>query len=167
MNRQERRRKRKLRNKKEREQTTLRKSETTEHATVMVVNNPEWTPFEEATWLAPLSRAGEKIFINSRYQVAVYPPAPALGGAKDWPRCVHLCFKHVHNIAITDFRDFQRIKNELVDPAAFTFQIFPAFTDELNSVLKLTSFQAALASVHRIDVASDPVLREYPYLPAP
>lgn len=104
---------------------TLKKSETTEHATVMVMNNPEWTPFEEATWLADHSRAGEKVFLNSRYQVAVYPSAPAIGGAEGWPRYVHLCFKHIHNIAITDFRDFQRIKNELVSPAAFAFQIYP------------------------------------------
>jgi hypothetical protein len=104
---------------------TLKKSETTEHATVMVMNNPEWTPFEEATWMAHLSRVGEKMFLNSRYQVTVYPPAPAKASAEGWPRVIHLCFKHIHNIAITDFRDFQRIKNELVDPAAFTFQIYP------------------------------------------
>ena len=104
---------------------TLKKSETTEHATVMVMNNPEWTPFEEATWMAHHSRVGEKIFLNSRYQVTVYPPAPPLEPAEGWPPYVHLCFKHIHNIAITDFRDFQRIKNELVDPAAFAFQIYP------------------------------------------
>jgi len=116
MNRRERRKKRAVR---------IGKSETTEHATVMVMNNPKWTPFIEATWLAHHSRVGEKIFLNSRYQVAVYPPAPAKASAEGWPCVVHLCFKHVHNIAITDFRDFQRIKNELVDPAAFTFQIYP------------------------------------------
>jgi hypothetical protein len=116
MNRRERRKKRAVR---------IGKSETTEHATVMVMNNPKWTPFIEATWLAHHSRVGEKIFLNSRYQVAVYPPASAKASAEGWPRVVHLCFKHVHNIAITDFRDFQRIKNELVDPAAFAFQIYP------------------------------------------
>ena len=106
-------------------------SETSEHATVMVVNHAPWTPFEEcdpalARGPRPARLAAEKVYRNSRYQVAVYPPKPAhLGGEGYAPRVVHLCFKHRANIAITDFRDFQRIKNELVHPEAYAFQIYP------------------------------------------
>ena len=38
---------------------------------------------------------------------------------------IHLAFKHNKNIAITDFRDFQRIKNELVNKEAYAIQVFP------------------------------------------
>jgi len=102
---------------------TIRKSTTTPHATVMVVDNPPWTPFVEATWVSHLAREGETVYINSRYQVSVFPAKDAY--SEGFPRFIHLCFKHDANVAITDFRDMQRIKNELVHPEAFAFQIFP------------------------------------------
>ena len=125
MNRQQRRRA-------ERERRRLlsqqpRPSETSEHATVMVVDHCPWSPFIETPYDSEghtiEGRMGEKIYRNSRYQVAVYPPAPC--SVENFPAYVHLCFKHIANIAITDFRDFQRIKNELIHPSAYAFQVYP------------------------------------------
>ena len=87
-------------------------------ATVMVLDEPPWTK-----WEANGENAGTDTFVNSRYIVHVYPPVRQ---AEGWPRLVHLSIRHIHNIAITDFRDFQRIKTELVHAKAEAVQIFPS-----------------------------------------
>ena len=93
-----------------------------EHATVMIMGQPEWTPFQREP---ALDLDGAQRWSNSRYIVALYPPErnPTPDG---WPGVVHLSFKHHANVAITDFRDMQQIKNELVGPEAMALQIFPA-----------------------------------------
>lgn len=88
-------------------------------ATVFVLEQPPWTPFKFAS-----KYAGGMMFYNSRYQVVRYP-AKSPDAGSGWPRVVHLSFKHNANIAITDFRDMQLIKNELVGPSSFAVQIFP------------------------------------------
>ena len=87
-------------------------------ATVVVLEQPPWTPFKFAS-----KYSGGMMFCNSRYQVARYTTEDH--AADGWPRVVHLSFKHHTNIAITDFRDMQLIKNELVGPSSFAVQIFP------------------------------------------
>jgi len=81
----------------------------------------EWTPWVPGGRSTDEMRA--PIFRNSRYIVHVYPPRKQSPG---FPRIIHLSIRHVSNLAITDFRDFQRIKNELVHPEAESIQIFPA-----------------------------------------
>jgi len=66
---------------------------------------------------------GSTTYENSRYIVHVYP---AKQQAEGWPPIIHVSIRHIHNIAITDFRDFQRIKTELISPDAEAVQIFPA-----------------------------------------
>lgn len=130
---------------------TDRSQRVSPHASVMVADNPDWTPFEN---MGP-SRDGSTIWRNSRYQVAVYPPRPAF--VEGWPPIIHLSFKRVDNIAITDFRDFQRIKNELVSPEAEALQIFPP-----ERHLTDTSNQYHLWIMAPMPDDSD---NEYPHLP--
>ena len=86
-------------------------------ATVMV-DEPPWTP-----WFPIGMNAGDPVFKNSRYIVHVSSPQRQSTG---FPSAIHLSIRHRLNIAITDFRDFQRIKNELVHSQAEAIQIFPA-----------------------------------------
>lgn len=92
------------------------------------VKLPKWTPFVKAeTWS---TADGDRdrhpdeapVFVNSRYQVTVYEPEeiPGLG------RIVHLCFKTNENDARHDWREMQRIKNELVGPEYEAVEIYPA-----------------------------------------
>ena len=96
-----------------------RSQRVSKHASVMIADDHPWTPFEN---MGP-SRDGSTTWRNSRYQVAVYPPRASM--MEGWPPIIHLSFKRRDNIAITDFRDFQRIKNELVSTEAEAVQIFP------------------------------------------
>jgi hypothetical protein len=90
-----------------------------------------WTPFEPAAW-PPEAEAAlgadiaaqmrpDAIFVNSRYQVAVrFGRAPEPIG--DY---VHLTF-HVHDRQPHhDWRDMQRIKNELVGEEFEAVELFP------------------------------------------
>jgi hypothetical protein len=87
-----------------------------------------WTPFERASLgreemliaQALADRAGQPIpeqWSNSRYQVAIYRHD---GGA------VHLSFKTHDRSARHDWRDMQRIKNELCGPEREAIELFPA-----------------------------------------
>ena len=89
---------------------------------------PKWTPFVRAT---TFSQAGKglrlaeendaPIYMNSRYQVTVYPPQDTPAG-----RVQHLCLKSNENDTHHDWRDFQRIKNELVGPEYEAVEVYPA-----------------------------------------
>ena len=93
-------------------------NQVSEHATVMVMDEEPWTPFQ----MVGRDADGAFKYVNSRYQVAVYSPEEV---GPDYPPVIHLAFKHNKNVAITDFRDFQRIKNELVAEEAYAIQVFP------------------------------------------
>lgn len=62
-----------------------------------------------------------EVFINSRYQVCRYAPqeCPGVG------RVVHLTIKRIDAAACRDWRDFQRIKNELVGKEYDAVEIYP------------------------------------------
>lgn len=62
------------------------------------------------------------IWMNNRYQVALYEDAPQEG----WPPMYHLSIKRLDKQPIHDWRDLQRIKNELVGPEHEAIEIFPA-----------------------------------------
>lgn len=114
---------------------------------------PPWTPLERGTFDTPQARAqvaaqaqylhekfnmtleeaaaainqtlSKENYLNSRYQVNVmrYPnPAPG------WPDVVHLSIKRRDKepVGVEHFRDFQRIKNELVGPECEAVEIYPA-----------------------------------------
>jgi hypothetical protein len=100
-----------------------------------------WTPFEAATPHAPhpdLIRKGaaltgqseddvrllieqemnaNRLFVNSRYQVAVREAGPAFR---------HLSIKRIDQTQARSWRDLQRIKNDLLGPECEAVELFPA-----------------------------------------
>jgi hypothetical protein len=72
--------------------------------------------------------AAETIYVNSRYQVNVRRQDPAEGSGA--PPLVHLSIKCIWNgkrpPGPERFRDFQRIKNELVGPECEATEVYPA-----------------------------------------
>jgi hypothetical protein len=89
-------------------------------------NRVAWTPFEEATTLrdkqGEVSLNGMTLLVNSIYQVDVRKvrcPAP-LGDA------IWLSFKTRDKSARHDWREMQRLKNELVGEDVEAVELFPA-----------------------------------------
>ena len=112
------------------------------------MNKPRWTPFVPADAL-PMSEANlrematnfglpidqmreymenerkaSNIVLNSIYQVDVRDCDPVPG----WPKMKWLSIKRIDRKPIGDerFRDFQRIKNELVGPECEAVELYPA-----------------------------------------
>ena len=95
----------------------------------------DWTPFERCN----MSISGDgrvlpdtgkdqlghecRVFLNSRYQVAVYAPTSMIGSDG---KLYHLSIKRRDGAACRDWRDFQRIKNELIGPEAEAVELYPA-----------------------------------------
>lgn len=84
-----------------------------------------WTPFVQME--VPRNRANDidppyAIYANSRYQVTVYLRGehPLFGDV------AHLSFKTHDKQAFHDWRDMQRIKNEICGPETEAIEIFPA-----------------------------------------
>ena len=96
-----------------------------------------WSAFEPAVVgsvppaLAALVDRHEALYVNNRYQVAVRRLPPCDG----WPPLIHLSIKRLDRAAIHDWRDLQRIKNELVGPEHEAVELYPAesrLTDTSN-----------------------------------
>jgi len=79
-----------------------------------------WTPFEPA--MHP-DHPDATIFLNSRYQVMVTDLEPHEPGH---PILRHLSIKRRDREPIHDWRDLQRIKNELCGPEFEGIEIYPA-----------------------------------------
>jgi hypothetical protein len=111
-------------------------------------NQPPWTPFEPAVPV-PITEANlrdmarnfdisvadlrakmedeqrqSNIFLNSRYQVDVRDADEVQG----WPRMKWLSIKRRDRAPVGEerFRDFQRIKNELVGKECEAVELYPA-----------------------------------------
>lgn len=83
---------------------------------------PPWTPFERAeSDLSPLER-GDEIWINSRY--IVYSRRIPSEDATTY--LVHLSIKRIDRTVIHDWRDLQRIKNELAGLEWEGIELYPA-----------------------------------------
>ena len=96
-----------------------------------------WTPFEKIT---PSPEVGQfehwsttpiRGWSNSRYQVVMYlmPPAPHRG---DLP-CAQLSIKRHDREQVTDWRDLQRIKDEILGTEVEAVQMFPAQSRMLDT----------------------------------
>lgn len=83
-----------------------------------------WTPFAPATMPGYDQPANEDIFKNSRYTV-IRRTVRGVGpdGAHEM---VHLSIKRNDRRVIHDWRDLQRIKNELFGPEEEMVEIYPA-----------------------------------------
>lgn len=116
---------------------------------------PSWTPFGRATRLPIADSVMQKaaavtglpiehvravyaegaefeLWKNSRYQVAIdRSPRQSEG----FPKLIHLSIKRLDRAPIHDWRDLQRIKNELVGPEHEAIELYPAesrVTDSAN-----------------------------------
>lgn len=92
----------------------------------------EWTPFERAQYVnldpridipAVRKHLSDEVYKNSFYQVDVtrYPQEDEPG-----KELVHLSIKTLDKSARHDWREFQRIKNELVGPEIEAVELYPA-----------------------------------------
>lgn len=86
-------------------------------------------PYDEwqEAWVPehPLTPTPNKVWINSRYQVNVYLNE---AGGNGFPAMHHLSIKRVDKEAIHDWRDLQRIKNDLIGPEHEAMELYPAET---------------------------------------
>ena len=92
---------------------------------------PRWTPFQEADSgifgdgrMIGHGGGSYRVFVNSRYQVAVFHQDAKHANGR--VATVHLSIKRIDGCAVHDWRDFQRIKNELAGPEAEGVELYPA-----------------------------------------
>jgi hypothetical protein len=105
---------------------------------------PDWTPFQEVEVISRDGRTPDgTTFANSRYMVEVNRIE-----RQDAPALIWLSIKDLWRSARHDWRDFQRIKNELIGPEAEALEIYPA-----ESRLVDTSNQFHLWCVEGLQVA--------------
>jgi hypothetical protein len=89
---------------------------------------PAWTEFEQCDQAVfgdgrIIGHDGSyRVYLNSRYQVALFRQDTQYDGVRTY----HLSIKRVDGAAIHDWRDFQRIKNELVGEEAEAVELYPA-----------------------------------------
>jgi len=98
---------------------------------------PPWTTFVQATHMdigetgeknVEVGEVGEETWINSRFQVHIERDFPNgfEGTGEKLPGMVWLSIKNRDRSARHDWREFQRIKNELVGPEFEAIEIYPA-----------------------------------------
>jgi hypothetical protein len=85
-----------------------------------LASSPPWTPFVPAR-IPGLEET--RAFLNSRYQVVVTDLKPNEPGH---PVLRHLSIKRRDKEPVHDWRDLQRIKNELAGPEYEGIEIYPA-----------------------------------------
>ena len=91
----------------------------------------EWTPFELATPAHPIEALVDKtvhrydeLWVNSLYVVGVCRQEPTI--PTPFGRLITLTIKRVDREAIHDWRDLQRIKNEILGPEIECIELYPA-----------------------------------------
>lgn len=88
------------------------------------LNQPlPWTPFAECDTVGGVDAksTGHMVYRNSIYTVWIRKINPT-----KWPEMIHLSIKRNDRQVIHDWRDLQRIKNELVGPEYEAVEIYPA-----------------------------------------
>lgn len=86
---------------------------------------PPWTPFEEGTYPPGVTKEPQwrSTWVNSRYQVDVSVLRPNVEGM---PEMTVLSIKRRDKDWLRDWRDLQRIKNEILGPEWEAVELFPA-----------------------------------------
>lgn len=106
-----------------------------------------WTPFVHATIPDDqMNRVDPPsgIVVNSRYQVTVY-----LRAAEPFGNIVHLSIKTHDRSARHDWRDLQRIKNEIVGPEYDAVEVYPAESKMRGHFKPISICESFLASRSR------------------
>jgi hypothetical protein len=94
-----------------------------------------WTPFAECVIDDNIANQIDRpvaIYRNSRYQVSVYTRQTP-GAVEMFGEMAHLSFKVHDRQAHHDWRDMQRIKNEICGPEYDAVEIFPAESKLVDS----------------------------------
>lgn len=124
-----------------------KKAKAIRRGTVQGAADVAWTPFQRS-YLPPMSESQvrdqaeklgvsfdelmatyksiedeEIIYLNSRYQVNVRICMPENGGPSE---LTHLSIKRIDKRPIHDWRDLQRIKNEIIGPEFEAVELYPA-----------------------------------------
>ncbi len=84
---------------------------------------PPWSPFERASFGGEREQDDRRflgVFLNSRYQVSITETETPLGVV------LWLSIVNRDRSARHDWRDFQRLKNELVGPEREAIEVYPA-----------------------------------------
>jgi hypothetical protein len=115
------------------------------------VKLPAWTPFAKASldakdqaYADATGVSGDIIFLNSRYQVNIRPLDHPVYG-----EVAHLSIKSRDKSARHDWRDFQRIKNELCGEECEAIEIYPA---ESRCVDTANQFHLWVFRSYRVDL---------------
>lgn len=89
----------------------------------------------------------EDLCINSRYQVSV---RPIISEEEGWPDMICLSIKRIdkQRVGPERYRDFLRIKNELVGPEHEAFELYPAMSRNVDT-----------ANQYYVWVIADPAIR--------
>ena len=98
------------------------------HRRLIMKNSPNqkgssWMPFSRLPDIRIPRNPEAEVYVNNRYQVikeVQYPSDPSLSPL------VHLSIRHLDRRALHDWRDLQRIKNELVHPQSEGLELYPA-----------------------------------------
>lgn len=72
----------------------------------------------------------KRIYINNVYEVWTYHVDT---GVKEYPRVIWLSIKRLDKQAIHDWRELQRIKNELTSPECEAVEIYPAESRKVDT----------------------------------
>ena len=98
----------------------------------MSVENPPYDEWQEAfvppdkmALLRAIEAEPDKVWRNSRYQVLVRKVGNEAKG-EGWPETIWLSIKRRDKEPIHDWRDLQRIKNDLVGPEHEAVELYPA-----------------------------------------
>lgn len=81
---------------------------------------------DEATVRSVIAEcAQDEVWRNDRYQVHIRRQNPSATCPDDWP-VVHLSIRRIDRAPVRDWRDLQRIKNQLVGPECEAIELYPA-----------------------------------------
>jgi len=90
------------------------------HAADALFLKPPWTKFAKGIVSPEVMKEGfTEVWVNSRYQVLTRRTETEMGPL------VHLSIKRLDKLPIHDWRDLQRIKNELLGPESEACELYP------------------------------------------
>lgn len=104
---------------------------TAEHIAGMRKSFPQYSEADIQAIFADMD-ATETLYKNNRYQVAVRR-VPSPGG--NWPEMLHLSIKRLdrEQVGRERYRDFMRIRDELIGPEYEAVELYPARSREIDT----------------------------------
>ena len=131
-------------------------------STIKLIPQPKWTPFEKAQVTLAKELGTDECWINSRYMVYVYR-------GKQVPQelvedMIWLSIKRLDKEPIHDWRDLQRIKNELVGEENEAVELYPKESRMVDQANQFHLWVVKLFDVHETICLLFQMLRSLPQL---